>query len=418
MNRVEFLTELSGLLQDISQEEREEALQYYADYFDEAGPEREQDCIVELGSPAKVAAQIREGLGGDLDAGEFTERGYHDARFEEAQHVPDQYAKIVPGQQAGAHGQNGDKAGADGGAYGNGAGAYGGRTGTDSGSGAGADSGSGAGAYGNRTYDGRKARNGACAYYGDGTGYGTGTQDSGSEAYTGDVEDSDAYGRAESGKERWSREARRIYREGRRMYEDGRRAYERRRTSYHESEAGRQTDGTARGRRSGSAYAYAEDPQRERQRRRRTGILLVLLMIFCGFPVARLIGGFFSFAGGIIGAIFGLIGGLFGLVFGIIGGLFGIVFTAFAAAFGLVVSGIGLIVSGFGNLITPGIALMEIGAGFFSLVGAIFVFLAAKWGFTTVIPAAFHLGIDLIKQIFGWIGGLIGKLFGRGDEER
>lgn len=386
MNRVEFLTELSGLLQDISREEREEALQYYADYFDEAGPEREQDCIVELGSPAKVAAQIREGLGGDLDAGEFTERGYHDARFEEAQHVPDQYAKIVPGQQAGAHGQNGDKAGADGGAYGNGAGAYGGRTGTDSGSGA---------------------------------GYGTGTQDSSrSEAYTGNVEDSDAYDRAESGKERWSREARRIYREGRRMYEDGRRAYERRRTSYHESDAERQTDGTARGRRSGSAYAYAEDPQRERQRRRRTGILLVLLMIFCGFPVARLIGGFFSFAGGIIGAIFGLIGGLFGLVFGIIGGLFGIVFTAFAAAFGLVVSGIGLIVSGFGNLMTPGIALMEIGAGFFSLVGAIFVFLAAKWGFTTVIPAAFHLGIDLIKQIFGWIGGLIGKLFGRGDEER
>lgn len=359
MKRVEFLTELSGLLQDISREEREEALQYYADYFDEAGPEREQDCIVELGSPAKVAAQIREGLGGDLDAGEFTERGYHDARFEEAQHVPDQYAKIVPGQQAGAHGQDGDKAGADGGAYGNGAG----------------------------TYDG-------------------------------DVEDNDAYGRAESGKERWSREARRIYREGRRMYEDGRRAYERRRTSYHESDAERQTDGTARGRRSGSAYAYAEDPQRERQRRRRTGILLVLLMIFCGFPVARLIGGFFSFAGGIIGAIFGLIGGLFGLVFGIIGGLFGIVFTAFAAAFGLVVSGIGLIVSGFGNLITPGIALMEIGAGFFSVVGAIFVFLAAKWGFTTVIPAAFHLGIDLIKQIFGWIGGLIGKLFGRGDEER
>lgn len=384
MGRVEFLTELSGLLQDIPQEEREEALQYYADYFDEAGPEREQECIMELGSPAKVAVQIREGLGGDMGAGEFTERGYHDARFEEEQHIPDHYTEIVPGQQAGAHGQNGDKAGADGGK---------------------------AGAYS------KGAGNGAGAY-GSGAGNGAGTQDgSGSEAYTGDVEDSDAHSRAESGRERWSREAQRIYREGRRMYEDGRRAYERRRTSYHESEAGRQADGTDRDRRSGGGYAYAENPQGERQRRRRTGVLLILLLIFCGFPVARLIGGIFSFAGGIIGGIFGLIGGLFGLVFGIIGGLFGIVFAAFAAAFGLVVSGIKMIVTGFCNMMTPGVGLVGIGTGFFSLVGAVFVFLLAKWGLTTVIPSAFRLGIDLIRQIFEWIGSLFGRIFGRRGEE-
>ena len=37
MNRIEFMTELAALLQDISAEERIEAMQYYNDYFDDAG---------------------------------------------------------------------------------------------------------------------------------------------------------------------------------------------------------------------------------------------------------------------------------------------------------------------------------------------------------------------------------------------
>ena len=48
MSRKEFLDELAFLLQDIPLVEQLEALQYYNDYFDDAGPEAEQDIIKEL----------------------------------------------------------------------------------------------------------------------------------------------------------------------------------------------------------------------------------------------------------------------------------------------------------------------------------------------------------------------------------
>ena len=63
MNRREFMDRLEELLQDISQRERVEALAYYNDYFDDAGEENEQQVISSLGSPEKVAATIKEGLG-------------------------------------------------------------------------------------------------------------------------------------------------------------------------------------------------------------------------------------------------------------------------------------------------------------------------------------------------------------------
>lgn len=83
MNRVQFMTELAALLQDISAEERVEAMKYYNDYFDEAGEENEEDIIKELGSPDKVAAEVKAGLGeASASAGEFRETGYTDTRFE------------------------------------------------------------------------------------------------------------------------------------------------------------------------------------------------------------------------------------------------------------------------------------------------------------------------------------------------
>ena len=51
MTRDEFMKELAYLLQDIQDEDKEDALQYYMDYFDEAGPDREADVVRELGSP-------------------------------------------------------------------------------------------------------------------------------------------------------------------------------------------------------------------------------------------------------------------------------------------------------------------------------------------------------------------------------
>ena len=81
MSRQEFMKRLEELLQDISKDEREEALQYYNDYFDDAGAENEAQVIEELGSPEQVARTIKAGMA-DGD-GEYTENGYTDPRFQE-----------------------------------------------------------------------------------------------------------------------------------------------------------------------------------------------------------------------------------------------------------------------------------------------------------------------------------------------
>lgn len=64
MNRELFLRQLRTLLSDVTEEEREEAIRYYEEYFDEAGPEQEQALLAELGSPAKVAGIIRANVPG------------------------------------------------------------------------------------------------------------------------------------------------------------------------------------------------------------------------------------------------------------------------------------------------------------------------------------------------------------------
>ncbi len=82
MTRDAFMRELAYLLQDIDAEDRQDALQYYNDYFDEAGTDKEPEIIKELGSPEQLASIIRSNLNGNLkDGGEFTETGYEDARF-------------------------------------------------------------------------------------------------------------------------------------------------------------------------------------------------------------------------------------------------------------------------------------------------------------------------------------------------
>lgn len=97
MNRIEFMTELAALLQDVPVVERKDAMKYYNDYFDDAGEENEQEVISELESPAKVAETIKADLGiraeepGEKknnryqeagDYSEYTETGYRDTRFE------------------------------------------------------------------------------------------------------------------------------------------------------------------------------------------------------------------------------------------------------------------------------------------------------------------------------------------------
>lgn len=65
MNRADFMDQLESLLQSIAPTEREEAIQYYNDYFDDAGKENEQDVIEALGNPARVAENIKRDLLGN-----------------------------------------------------------------------------------------------------------------------------------------------------------------------------------------------------------------------------------------------------------------------------------------------------------------------------------------------------------------
>ena len=85
MNRAEFMEELEQLLRCISEEEKNEALEYYESYFDDAGVEKEAEVIEELKSPKKVAESIKAGLRGE-DRAIYTERGYEEEKQQNENH--------------------------------------------------------------------------------------------------------------------------------------------------------------------------------------------------------------------------------------------------------------------------------------------------------------------------------------------
>ena len=64
MTREEFLRRLNELLSDVTDEERAEAIRFYEEYLDDAGPQQEAQVLAELGSPEKVAAIIRANVPG------------------------------------------------------------------------------------------------------------------------------------------------------------------------------------------------------------------------------------------------------------------------------------------------------------------------------------------------------------------
>lgn len=63
MTRQEYMQQLAALLAAMPEAERRDALDYYEEYFDAAGPEKETQTIQELGSPQNVAEKIWEGTG-------------------------------------------------------------------------------------------------------------------------------------------------------------------------------------------------------------------------------------------------------------------------------------------------------------------------------------------------------------------
>ena len=63
MTRQEYMQQLAALLAAMPEAERRDALDYYEEYIDAAGPEKEAQTIQELGSPQNVAEKIWEGTG-------------------------------------------------------------------------------------------------------------------------------------------------------------------------------------------------------------------------------------------------------------------------------------------------------------------------------------------------------------------
>ena len=91
MSRKAFMARLDELLADITEAEKEEALSYYEEYFEDAGPENEEEVISSLGSPEKVAATIKAGLSENAqEEGEFSETGYTNSYYD----VKDEVATI------------------------------------------------------------------------------------------------------------------------------------------------------------------------------------------------------------------------------------------------------------------------------------------------------------------------------------
>ena len=73
MNKQTYLAQLAQLLAPLPEQERQDALNYYEEYFDAAGPEAEDATAAELGDPADAARKILEGEGLTMDAaGEST----------------------------------------------------------------------------------------------------------------------------------------------------------------------------------------------------------------------------------------------------------------------------------------------------------------------------------------------------------
>ncbi len=94
MTRLEFLKELDYLLQDIDDKDRQDALDYYRDYMDEAGV-KESDHIEGLfESPEKIAISLRTSLNEDMDVHiESGDQGFRNMHTEAAAKVPEIYGQ-------------------------------------------------------------------------------------------------------------------------------------------------------------------------------------------------------------------------------------------------------------------------------------------------------------------------------------
>ena len=122
MSRIEFMRELEGLLSDIPIEERNEAIQYYNDYFEDAGKDHEEEIIKELVSPVRIAGIIKAdlNLSGEEheNRGYFTEKGYQDTIYTDEKYEIIRTAKAAEEENANK-GASGGQTGNNGQSYSN-----------------------------------------------------------------------------------------------------------------------------------------------------------------------------------------------------------------------------------------------------------------------------------------------------------
>ena len=92
MTRVEFLKQLEYLLQDIDDRDRQDALDYYRDYMDEAGI-MESDTVEHLlESPEKIAMSLRISLNDDVNEHiESGDQGFRNMHVEDKGNIPEVY---------------------------------------------------------------------------------------------------------------------------------------------------------------------------------------------------------------------------------------------------------------------------------------------------------------------------------------
>ena len=75
MTSGEYLKQLEKYLRKLPQSDYEDAMEYFTEYFADAGPENEQAVIKELGTPKQAAAELmRNLLDKKVDEREATER--------------------------------------------------------------------------------------------------------------------------------------------------------------------------------------------------------------------------------------------------------------------------------------------------------------------------------------------------------
>ncbi len=58
MTRKEYMEQLKKYLKRLPKEDYDNAIEYFSEYFDEAGPENEQQVMEELGSPKEAAGEL------------------------------------------------------------------------------------------------------------------------------------------------------------------------------------------------------------------------------------------------------------------------------------------------------------------------------------------------------------------------